>query len=225
MTLVCGDSHTATHGAFGALAFGIGTTEVEHVLATQTILQKPAKNMRVTVRGERLPLGVVSKDLALHLCGAIGKWCFSYHSNTTSITHEFENKLSFKYYEDNYEYHFRVSSNTTKYLTRASRSNTGTGGGTGHVIEYAGKPIEQLSMEARMSICNMAIEAGARAGMIAPDEITYRYLKGRPMAPKGDTWERAVKYWSQLPSDEGATYDTEIEIDADSIAPQVTWGT
>ena len=172
MTLVCGDSHTATHGAFGALAFGIGTTEVEHVLATQTILQKPAKNMRVTVRGERLPLGVVSKDLALHLCGAIG-----------------------------------------------------TGGGTGHVIEYAGKPIEQLSMEARMSICNMAIEAGARAGMIAPDEITYRYLKGRPMAPKGETWDRAVKYWSQLPSDEGATYDTEIEIDADSIAPQVTWGT
>ena len=127
MTLVCGDSHTATHGAFGALAFGIGTTEVEHVLATQTILQKPAKNMRVTVRGERLPLGVVSKDLALHLCGAIGKWCFSYHSNTTSITHEFENKLSFKYYEDNYEYHSyhsELSLNITKYLTRTHRART-----------------------------------------------------------------------------------------------------
>lgn len=169
MTLVCGDSHTATHGAFGALAFGIGTTEVEHVLATQTILQKPAKNMRVTVRGERLPLGVVSKDLALHLCGAIG-----------------------------------------------------TGGGTGHVIEYAGKPIEQLSMEARMSICNMAIEAGARAGMIAPDEITYRYLKGRPMAPKGETWDRAVKYWSQLPSDEGATYVVVFERCACSSQNQLT---
>ena len=147
--------------------------------------------MRVTIRGERLPLGVVSKDLALHLCGAIGTLTYVlFHTDTYTHTH-----------------------------------NIGTGGGTGHVIEYAGKPIEKLSMEARMSICNMAIEAGARAGMIAPDEITYNYLKGRPMAPKGETWDRAVKYWSQLPSDEGATYDTEVEIDADSISPQVTWGT
>lgn len=144
-TIVCGDSHTATHGAFGALAFGIGTSEVEHVLATQTLVQSKGKNMRVTVDGT-LPVGVKSKDIVLHIIGVIG-----------------------------------------------------TAGGNGHVIEFAGSAIAALSMEARMSICNMAIEGGARAGMIAPDEITFNYLKGRPMAPKGSDWEKAVKYWKTLP--------------------------
>jgi len=170
-TIVCGDSHTSTHGAFGALAFGIGTSEVEHVLATQTLVQKPAKNMRITVRGE-LPKGVNSKDIVLAIIGKIG-----------------------------------------------------TAGGTGHVIEFAGDAIRGLSMEARMTICNMAIEAGARAGLIAPDETTFEYLKGRPFAPKAGAWEQAVAYWKTLPSDEGAVYDTEVELDASEIVPQVTWGT
>uniref|UniRef100_A0A7R9Y9T3 3-isopropylmalate dehydratase n=1 Tax=Pinguiococcus pyrenoidosus TaxID=172671 RepID=A0A7R9Y9T3_9STRA len=170
-TVVCGDSHTATHGAFGALAFGIGTSEVEHVLATQTLLQTPSKNMRILVEGE-LPTGVTSKDLVLHIIGVIG-----------------------------------------------------TAGGTGNVIEFAGEAIEKLSMEARMSICNMAIEAGARAGMIAPDDVTFEYLKGRPMAPKGDTWAKAEAYWRTLHSDEGATFDTEVVIKAADIIPTVTWGT
>eukprot|EP00595_Chromulina_sp_UTEXLB2642_P000356 CAMPEP_0196761220 /NCGR_PEP_ID=MMETSP1095-20130614/389_1 /TAXON_ID=96789 ORGANISM="Chromulina nebulosa, Strain UTEXLB2642" /NCGR_SAMPLE_ID=MMETSP1095 /ASSEMBLY_ACC=CAM_ASM_000446 /LENGTH=729 /DNA_ID=CAMNT_0042110473 /DNA_START=146 /DNA_END=2338 /DNA_ORIENTATION=+ len=170
-TIVCGDSHTATHGAFGALAFGIGTSEVEHVLATQTLIQSKAKNMRISVDGD-LPTGVTSKDIILHIIGAIG-----------------------------------------------------TAGGTGHVIEFAGSAIKSLSMEARMSICNMAIEAGARAGMIAPDEITFEYLKGRPMAPKGELWNQAVKYWNTLSSDPDAKYDKDIIIPASSIAPTVTWGT
>eukprot|EP00906_Rhabdomonas_costata_P023432 RCo033714 len=171
MTIVCGDSHTATHGAFGALAFGIGTSEVEHVLATQTLWQKPARGMRITVSGA-LPFGVTSKDVILHIIGKID-----------------------------------------------------TGGGTGHVIEYAGEVIRNLSMEARMTICNMSIEAGARAGMISPDEATVQYLKGRPMAPKGEHWEKAAAYWRTLASDPGARYDTEIGVDAATIAPQVTWGT
>ena len=171
MTIVCGDSHTATHGAFGALAFGIGTSEVEHVLATQTLIQRPAKNMRITVEGD-LPLGVTAKDLILAIIGRIG-----------------------------------------------------TAGGTGHVIEYAGKAIRDLSMEGRMTVCNMSIEAGARAGLIAPDETTFEYLKGRPMAPKGAQWEQAVAYWKTLPSDPGATYDTEVVLKASDIVPQVTWGT
>lgn len=170
-TVVCGDSHTATHGAFGALAFGIGTSEVEHVLATQTLFQKRAKNMRINVIGT-LPPGSTSKDLVLHIIGVIG-----------------------------------------------------TASGTGHVIEFAGDAIRQLSMEARMSICNMAIEAGARAGMIAPDEVTIEYLRGRPMAPKGEDWEHAVKYWRSLPSDDGAYYDKEVEINANNVIPTVTWGT
>lgn len=170
-TIVCGDSHTATHGAFGALAFGIGTSEVEHVLATQTLVQSPAKNMRITVDGT-LPLGVTSKDVILAIIGAIG-----------------------------------------------------TAGGTGHVVEYAGEAIRQMSMEARMTVCNMTIEAGARAGMIAPDETTFEYLKGRPMAPKGAAWEQAVAYWKTLPSDEGAVYDKEVVLKAEDIVPQVTWGT
>ncbi|GAB5366507.1 hypothetical protein AAMO2058_001149200 [Amorphochlora amoebiformis] len=171
MTIVCGDSHTATHGAFGALAFGIGTSEVEHVLATQTLVQKPAKNMRISVEGDLLP-GVTSKDLVLAIIGVIG-----------------------------------------------------TAGGTGHVIEYAGDVLKGLSMESRMTICNMSIEAGARAGMIAPDEVTFEYLKGRPMAPKGENWEKAVEYWKTLPSDPGATYDSEVKLDASQVAPMVTWGT
>jgi len=171
MTIVCGDSHTATHGAFGALAFGIGTSEVEHVLATQTLLQSPAKNMRVAVDGA-LPLGVGAKDLILAVIGTIG-----------------------------------------------------TAGGTGHVIEYAGEAIRSLGMEGRMTVCNMTIEAGARAGLIAPDETTFRYLKGRPMVPSGDAWEQAVAYWRTLPSDEGAAYDKDVRIDAAAIAPLVTWGT
>jgi 3-isopropylmalate/(R)-2-methylmalate dehydratase large subunit len=171
MTIVCGDSHTSTHGAFGALAFGIGTSEVEHVLATQTLLQKPAKNMRIVVDGT-LPFGVGPKDLVLAIIGAIG-----------------------------------------------------TAGGTGHVIEYAGDAIRELSMEGRMTVCNMSIEAGARAGLIAPDEATFTYLKGRPMAPEGADWGAAVAYWRTLPSDPGATYDKELRLDAGAIAPQVTWGT
>ncbi len=171
MTIVCGDSHTATHGAFGALAFGIGTSEVEHVLATQTLIQAPAKNMRITVEGT-LPAGVTAKDLILAIIGKIG-----------------------------------------------------TAGGTGHVIEYAGGAIRAMSMEQRMTICNMTIEAGARAGLVAPDATTFEYLKGRPMVPKGAQWEQAVAWWSTLPSDDGATYDTEVTIDAAELIPKVTWGT
>ena len=171
MTIVCGDSHTATHGAFGALAFGIGTSEVEHVLATQTLIQKPAKNMRITVDGDLAP-GVTAKDIILAIIGKIG-----------------------------------------------------TAGGTGHVIEFAGSAIRGLSMEGRMTVCNMAIEGGARAGMIAPDEKTFAYLQDRPMAPQGEMWDRAVDYWRSLPSDEGASYDTEILLPASEIAPTVTWGT
>jgi 3-isopropylmalate/(R)-2-methylmalate dehydratase large subunit len=171
MTIVCGDSHTSTHGAFGALAFGIGTSEVEHVLATQTLIQKPAKNMRISVAGDLAP-GVTAKDLILAIIGKIG-----------------------------------------------------TAGGTGHVVEYAGQAIAKLSMEARMTICNMSIEAGARAGVIAPDETTFAYLAGRPMAPKGGQWEAAVAHWRTLPSDPGAAYDKEVVVDARDIAPQVTWGT
>ena len=171
MTIVCGDSHTATHGAFGALAFGIGTSEVEHVLATQTLIQRPAKNMRIDVAGD-LPFGVTAKDLILAIIGKIG-----------------------------------------------------TAGGTGHVIEYAGAAIRQLSMEARMTICNMSIEAGARAGVIGPDDTTFAYLQGRPFVPKGARWEAAIAHWKTLPSDPGARYDTEVTIDAADIAPQVTWGT
>ncbi|QLL32925.1 hypothetical protein HG536_0D04470 [Torulaspora globosa] len=170
-TVVCGDSHTSTHGAFGALAFGIGTSEVEHVLATQTIIQNKSKNMRVLVEGDLSP-GITSKDLVLHIIGVIG-----------------------------------------------------TAGGTGHVIEFAGKAIEQLSMEARMSMCNMSIEAGARAGMIKPDQITYDYLKGKPLAPKGAEWDKAVAYWNTLHTDEGAKFDHEVIINASDIIPTITWGT
>jgi 3-isopropylmalate/(R)-2-methylmalate dehydratase large subunit len=171
MTIVCGDSHTATHGAFGALAFGIGTSEVEHVLATQTLIQRPAKNMRVTVEGA-LPLGVTAKDVILAIIAKIG-----------------------------------------------------TAGGTGHVIEYAGNTIRGLSMEGRMTLCNMSIEAGARAGLVAPDETTFAYLRGRPYAPKAGAWEQAVSYWRTLPSDPEAHYDRETRLAAADIAPQVTWGT
>ena len=171
MTIVCGDSHTATHGAFGALAFGIGTSEVEHVLATQTLIQKPAKNMLVEVNGS-LPPGVTAKDIILEIIGKIG-----------------------------------------------------TAGGTGYVIEYAGSTIRDLSMEGRMTICNMSIEAGARAGMIAPDEKTYEYLKGKPMSPSGDNWIKALEWWKSLPSDENAIYDKKISIDTSKLVPTVTWGT
>ncbi|MCP5361800.1 MAG: 3-isopropylmalate dehydratase large subunit [Hyphomicrobiales bacterium] len=170
-TIVCGDSHTSTHGAFGALAFGIGTSEVEHVLATQTLIQKPAKNMRISVEGDLLP-GTTAKDLILAIIGVIG-----------------------------------------------------TAGGTGYVIEYAGSAIRNLSMEGRMTVCNMSIEAGARAGLIAPDEKTFAYLKGRPLAPQGEEFEKAVAYWKQFVSDEGATYDKEITLYTKDIIPQVTWGT
>ncbi len=170
-TIVCGDSHTSTHGAFAALAFGIGTSEVEHVLATQTLVTRPSKNMRVSVSG-RLPLGCTSKDLVLAVIGKIG-----------------------------------------------------TAGGTGHVIEYAGEAVRALSMEARMTMCNMTIEGGARAGLIAPDETTFAYLEGRPMAPKAGQWEQALAYWKTLPSDPGAVYDKEVTLDAAAIAPHVTWGT
>jgi len=171
MTIVCGDSHTATHGAFGALAFGIGTSEVEHVLATQTLIQKPAKNMLINVEGELQP-GVSPKDLVLAIIGEIG-----------------------------------------------------TAGGTGHVIEYSGKAIEKLSMEGRMTVCNMSIEAGARAGMIAPDKVTFDYLRDKPMSPKGKDWDLALEWWQSLPSDENAFYDKKITIDASKIKPTVTWGT
>jgi len=171
MTIVCGDSHTSTHGAFGALAFGIGTSEVEHVLATQCLPQNQARTMLIDVRG-RLAEGVTAKDLALGIIGQIG-----------------------------------------------------TDGATGYVIEYAGEAIRALSMEARMTLCNMSIEAGARAGMIAPDETTFAYLKEKRFAPQGEKWEQAVSYWRTLPSDPGAQFDRTIQIDASSIAPCVTWGT
>ncbi len=170
-TIVCGDSHTSTHGAFGALAHGIGTSEVEHVLATQTLVQKKAKNMRVTVDGV-LPEHVTAKDIILAIIGEIG-----------------------------------------------------TAGGTGHVIEYAGEAIRALSMEGRMTVCNMSIEGGARAGMIAPDEKTFAFLKDRPKAPKGAAWDMAMKYWETLHSDEGAHFDREVKLDAASLPPIVTWGT
>jgi 3-isopropylmalate/(R)-2-methylmalate dehydratase large subunit len=171
MTIVCGDSHTATHGAFGALAFGIGTSEVEHVLATQTLIQKPAKNMLIDIEGE-LQTGVSAKDLVLAIIGKIG-----------------------------------------------------TAGGTGHVIEYSGEAIKKLSMEGRMTVCNMSIEAGARAGMIAPDQVTFDYLADKPMSPKGNDWDLAMEWWKSLPSDDNAFYDKKVTIDASKIKPTVTWGT
>jgi 3-isopropylmalate/(R)-2-methylmalate dehydratase large subunit len=171
MTIVCGDSHTSTHGAFGALAYGIGTSEVEHVLATQTLMQKKQKNMRVTVDG-KLPDGVTAKDVILAIIGEIG-----------------------------------------------------AAGGTGHVIEYAGDVFRSLSMEGRMTVCNMSIEGGARAGMVAPDETTFAYIKDRPRAPKGTAWDMARAYWETLPSDAGAEFDTEVRLDAASLPPLVTWGT
>jgi 3-isopropylmalate/(R)-2-methylmalate dehydratase large subunit len=171
MTIVCGDSHTSTHGAFGALAHGIGTSEVEHVLATQTLRQKKAKNMRVTVDGQA-PAWVTAKDIALAVIGEIG-----------------------------------------------------TGGGTGYVIEYAGEAIRALSMEGRMTLCNLTIEAGAKAGLVAPDETTFDYLKGRPAAPKGGAWEMALAYWKTFKSDEDAVFDREVRIDAAALPPLVTWGT
>jgi len=169
--IVCGDSHTATHGAFGALAFGIGTSEVEHVLATQTLIQKKSKNLRVNVTG-KLSTGITSKDVILQTIGKIG-----------------------------------------------------TAGGTGMVIEYAGNVIENLSIEQRMTICNMSIEAGARAGLIAPDEKTIHYLKDKPMSPKKNNWDKAVEYWNKLKSDKNAVFDKEVEIKGEDISPMVTWGT
>ncbi|HVL04912.1 MAG TPA: 3-isopropylmalate dehydratase large subunit [Acidimicrobiales bacterium] len=171
MTIVCGDSHTSTHGAFGALAFGIGTSEVEHVLATQTLPQRRAANMAVTIDGE-LPAGVTAKDVILALIGRIG-----------------------------------------------------TGGGMGHVIEYRGSTIRSLSMEGRMTMCNMSIEAGARAGMVAPDDTTYAWLEGRPHAPKGAEWEAALEHWGSLATDEGATFAKEVALDATTLRPHVSWGT
>ena len=171
MTVVCGDSHTATHGAFGAIAFGIGTSEVEHVMATQTLPLKPFKTMAINVSGG-LPDGVTAKDLILAIIAKIG-----------------------------------------------------TGGGQGHIIEYRGEAIEKLSMEARMTICNMSIEAGARAGMIAPDEVTFNYLKDRPHAPQGADWDAAVEYWKSLRTDDGAVFDTVVDIDGSALTPFVTWGT
>ncbi len=170
-TIVCGDSHTSTHGAFGALAHGIGTSEVEHVLATQTLIQSKAKNMRVTVDGA-LPAGVTAKDVILAIIGEIG-----------------------------------------------------TAGGTGHVIEFAGEAIRSLSMEGRMTVCNMTIEGGARAGLIAPDEKTFAYLKDRPKAPKGAAWDEAVRFWQTLQTDEGAYFDREVRLDGANLPPIVTWGT
>src|SRR3989442_2493694 len=171
MTIVCGDSHTATHGALGALAFGIGTSEVEHVLATQTLIQAPAKNMLVEVNGA-LGAGVVAKDIILAVIGKIG-----------------------------------------------------TAGGTGHVIEYTGSAIHALSMEGRMTLCNMSIEAGARAGMVAPDEVTFAYLRGRPFAPKGELFRRAVAAWRQVPTDPWTTFDKTVQLHAQYLIPPVTWGT
>ena len=170
-TVVCGDSHTSTHGAFGALAFGIGTSEVEHVLATQTLPQARPRTMAVNVRGE-LPEGVTAKDLVLALI-----------------------------------------------------AQEGTGGGQGYIVEYRGDAIEALSMEARMTICNMSIEWGAKAGMIAPDQTTLDYLRGRPHAPTGDAWDEAVAYWLSLPTDDGAVFDKEVDVDASALSPFVTWGT
>jgi 3-isopropylmalate/(R)-2-methylmalate dehydratase large subunit len=171
LVIVCGDSHTATHGAFGALAFGIGTSEVEHVLATQTLPQRKPKTMAVTVEGE-LPAEVTAKDLMLGILNRIG-----------------------------------------------------TGGGVGHVIEYRGEAVRSLSMEGRMTVCNMSIEGGARAGLIAPDETTFEYLEGRQYAPKGEDWERAVEEWRSLPTDEGAKFDKEVVIQAEELVPYVSWGT
>jgi 3-isopropylmalate/(R)-2-methylmalate dehydratase large subunit len=171
MTIVCGDSHTATHGAFGALAFGIGTSEVEHVLATQTLPQHKPKTMAVNVTGE-LPVGVTAKDLILALIAQVG-----------------------------------------------------TGGGRGHIVEYRGPAIEKLSMEGRMTVANMSIEWGAKAGLVAPDDTTFAYLEGRQYAPKGADWERAVEYWRSLRTDEGARFDTEVTLDASTLVPFVTWGT
>ena len=171
MTIVCGDSHTSTHGAFGSLAFGIGTSEVEHVLATQCLAQQKPKTMRIEVRGQ-LAEGVTAKDVALGIIGKIG-----------------------------------------------------TDGATGHVIEYAGEAVRELSMEGRMTLCNMSIEAGARAGMIAPDETTFAYVKGRRFAPSGEAWERAVEGWRGLATDDGARFDQVIEMDASELSPFVTWGT
>ena len=170
-TLVCGDSHTATHGALGALAFGIGTSEVEHVLATQTLIQTKAKNMRVTVDGE-LPNGITAKDMILATIGRIG-----------------------------------------------------TAGGTGCAIEYAGEAVRALAMEGRMTVCNMTIEAGARAGLMAPDQVTFDYVMGRPMAPKAGAFETALEFWKTLKTDDGASFDTEVSLDAGDIPPMVTWGT
>jgi len=170
-TIVCGDSHTSTHGAFGALAFGIGTSEVEHVLATQTIRQRKARSMAVTIEG-RLPNGVTAKDLVMGIIAQIG-----------------------------------------------------VGGGAGHVIEYRGPAIEALTMEERMTVCNMSIEAGARAGLIAPDDTTFAYIEGRPYAPTGAAWDEAVTFWRTLPTDEGAEFDSEVVVDAAALAPFVTWGT
>tara|TARA_B100001029_G_scaffold171960_1_gene169243 strand:- start:320 stop:1723 length:1404 start_codon:yes stop_codon:yes gene_type:complete len=171
MTIVCGDSHTSTHGAFGALAWGIGTSEVEHVLATQTLIQTKAKNMRIDIQGD-LPIGVTAKDIVLKIIQTIG-----------------------------------------------------TAGGTGYVIEYTGNAIKCLSMEGRMTVCNMSIEAGARAGLISPDEKTLEYIKGRPFAPSDDHYEKAAEYWMSLASDQSAQYDKTISINAEDIIPQVTWGT
>ena len=171
LTLVCGDSHTATHGALGALAFAIGSTEVEHVLATQTLWQKKPKVMRITVNG-RLGRGVDAKDAIVAIIAKIG-----------------------------------------------------AGGGVGHAVEYAGPAIRAMSMDERMTVCNMSIEAGARAGMVAPDETTFAYLEGRPFAPKGDLWAKALAWWKSLPSDPGAAFDREVELDGAEIAPMVTWGT
>ena len=171
VTLVCGDSHTATHGAFGALAYGIGTSEVEHVLATQTLIQSKSKNMRAVVDG-KLPQGVAAKDIILAIIGEIG-----------------------------------------------------TAGGTGYAVEYAGEAIRALSMEGRMTVCNMSVEAGAKAGFIAPDEKAFEYLKGRPKSPKGAAWENAMRYWETLRSDDGAHFDREIRLDAAKLPPLVTWGT
>ena len=170
-TIVCGDSHTSTHGALGALAFGIGTSEVEHVLATQTLLQKPARNMLVRVDGQLGP-GVTAKDVMLAIIARVG-----------------------------------------------------TAGGTGHVIEYGGEAIRALDMAGRMTVCNMSIEAGARAGMVAPDDVTFDYIRGRPYAPQGEALDRAIEYWRTLPSDEGAAYDRIVALDAAEIQPMVTWGT
>ncbi|HLJ06158.1 MAG TPA: aconitase family protein, partial [Acetobacteraceae bacterium] len=170
-TIVCGDSHTSTHGAMGALAFGIGTSEVEHVMATQTLLQQPAKNMEIRVDGT-LGFGCSGKDIVLAIIGKIG-----------------------------------------------------TAGGTGHVIEYTGEAIRALDMAGRMTVSNMSIEAGARAGLVAPDETTFAYVKGREFAPKGEAWEQAVAYWRTLPSDPGAAYDARVVLNTADIAPMVTWGT